>query len=199
MSNLNRPGVPATIAQLLPKRWALAVVDGGSLTGQYVSIESVFGLGNEEAKLLTENPDNAYTWLSCGSALDHKAALATTVDPELHNRLTSVELPYDIGQLSRVANNTRARYEQAWQAAEAAFQEVRLVEARLQEELDRLVHNGNIDVVRGNQLRVGDVIIGTDGKRKTVTGAELHVTYDGESVPTKFGADDNTTVYKLRA
>jgi hypothetical protein len=164
--------VVSSIDQLLPKRWVLvSPCNDDHRKDRYVSIDSV--ISGEDDKLLTDDPESAYTWLSREKALEHNQQIMAT------DWLEATELPHSICYMSRVLRNANARYKKAMEAAEIARREAVLIEGARRAELDRLIEDGKIRRVRAGELIQRDVIMdfGDDGgvKERVITKTELIV------------------------
>ena len=171
MSDTNSE-VVSSIDQLLPKRWVLvSPCNDDHRKDRYVSIDSV--ISGEDDKLLTDDPESAYTWLSREKALEHNQQIMAT------DWLEATELPHSICYMSRVLRNANARYKKAMEAAEIARREAVLIEGAQRAELDRLIEDGKIRRVRAGELIQRDVIMdfGDDGgvKERVITKTELIV------------------------
>ncbi len=164
--------VVSSIDQLLPKRWVLvSPCNDDHRKDRYVSIDSV--ISGEDDKLLTDDPESAYTWRSREKALEHNQQIMAT------DWLEATELPHSICYMSRVLRNANARYKKAMEAAEIARREAVLIEGARRAELDRLIEDGKIRRVRAGELIQRDVIMdfGDDGgvKERVITKTELIV------------------------
>lgn len=171
MSDTNSE-VVSSIDQLLPKRWVLvSPCNDDHRKDRYVSIDSV--ISGEDDKLLTDDPESAYTWLSREKALEHNQLIMAT------DWLEATELPHSICYMSRVLRNANARYKKAMEAAEIARREAVLIEGAQRAELNRLIEDGKIRRVRAGELSQRDVIMdfGDDGgvKERVITKTELIV------------------------
>lgn len=171
MSDTNSE-VVSSIDQILPKRWVLvSPCNDDHRKDRYVSIDSV--ISGEDDKLLTDDPESAYTWLSREKALEHNQLIMAT------DWLEATELPHSICYMSRVLRNANARYKKAMEAAEIARREAVLIEGAQRAELDRLIEDGKIRRVRAGELIQRDVIMdfGDDGgvKERVITKTELIV------------------------
>lgn len=171
MSDTNSE-VVSSIDQLLPKRWVLvSPCNDDHRKDRYVSIDSV--ISGEDDKLLTDDPESAYTWFSREKALEHNQQIMAT------DWLEATELPHSICYMSRVLRNANARYKKAMEAAEIARREAVLIEGAQRAELDRLIEDGKIRRVRAGELIQRDVIMdfGDDGgvKERVITKTELIV------------------------
>lgn len=171
MSDTNSE-VVSSIDQLLPKRWVLvSPCNDDHRKDRYVSIDSV--ISGEDDKLLTDDPESAYTWLSREKALEHNQQIMAT------DWLEATELPHSICYMSRVLRNANARYKKAMEAAEIARREAVLIEGAQRAELNRLIEDGKIRRVRAGELIQRDVIMdfGDDGgvKERVITKTELIV------------------------
>lgn len=172
MSNDTNSEVVSSIDQLLPKRWVLvSPCNDDHRKDRYVSIDSV--ISGEDDKLLTDDPESAYTWLSREKALEHNQRIMAT------DWLEATELPHSICYMSRVLRNANARYKKAMEAAEIARREAVLIEGAQRAELNRLIEDGKIRRVRAGELIQRDVIMdfGDDGgvKERVITKTELIV------------------------
>lgn len=172
MSNDTNSEVVSSIDQLLPKRWVLvSPCNDDHRKDRYVSIDSV--ISGEDDKLLTDDPESAYTWLSREKALEHNQRIMAT------DWLEATELPHSICYMSRVLRNANARYKKAMEAAEIARREAVLIEGAQRAELNRLIEDGKIRRVRAGELSQRDVIMdfGDDGgvKERVITKTELIV------------------------
>lgn len=173
MSDTNSE-VVSSIDRLLPKRWVLVrSYNDDECEDEYVSIDSV--IGDDDAELLTSDPERAYTWLSREKALEYNEVIMATGGPD---SLEAMELPHSIQYLSRVLSNASARYKKAMEAAEIARREAVLIEDVQQAELNRLIEDGKIRRVRAAELSHHDVIMdfGDGGiKERAIAKTELNV------------------------